>query len=179
MKKMICSTLLVGAAVLAFPHIHAQTPADSEQIFLSRVSEADLAETKLSQLALDKSTDPAVRAFAQKMIADHGTLDQNLKPFDDKYSVTPVVALDSEDQATFDKLNGLSGKAFDKAYVAAMDNAHHAALTIFVDEQSTGTDKELHAIVSPATQTVQMHVKMADKLAYKYNIPVPDDMPNP
>jgi putative membrane protein len=113
------------------------------------------------------------------MVTDHGTLDQKLKPFDDKYSVTPPVALDAEDQAKYDKLAALSGKDFDKAYVAGMDKDHHAALTMFVDEQSTGSDKELRAVVTPATQTVQMHTKMANKLAYKYGLTVPDDVPNP
>jgi putative membrane protein len=78
----LCSTLLLGTAVLSAPRIHAQ--ADQEQIFLARASESDAAEIKQSQLALEKSQNPAVREFAQQMITDHNALEMKMKPFADK-----------------------------------------------------------------------------------------------
>ena len=173
----MCSLLLLGTAVLSTPRIHAQ--ADQEQIFLTRASEADAAEIKQSQLALDKSTDPAVRDFAQKMITDHTALEMKMKPFAEKYSVTPVTTPNPDHQAEVDKLSGLSGKAFDKEYIISMEKDHRAALILFDDERNTSKDKDLQAASGEADVTVTMHLKMADKLASKMGIEVPSDVPNP
>jgi putative membrane protein len=173
--KIMCSTLLVGAAVLSTPRIHAQ--ADQEQIFLTRASEADAAEIKQSQLALEKSTDPAVKAFAQKMIDDHTALEAKMKPFADKYNVTPA-APNATHQAEIDKLSGLSGKAFDKEYVASMEKDHRAALLLFDDERTTSKDSELRQAADSADATVTMHLKLADKLAGKLGVPIPNDNPD-
>jgi putative membrane protein len=172
-----CSVLLLGTAILSSPHIHAQ--ADQEQIFLVRASEADAAELKQSQLAVDKATDPAVRAFAQKMITDHTALEAKMKPFADKYSATPVTTPNPDHQAEIDKLNGLSGKAFDKEYIASMEKDHRAALILFDNERTTSKDKDLQSAAGDAYATVEMHIKMADKLADKLGVPVPNDDPNP
>ena len=169
--------LLLGTAVLSTPRIHAQ--ADQEQIFLARASEADAAEIKQSKLALDKSTDPAVRDFAQQMITDHTALEVKMKPFADKYSVTPVTTPNPDHQAEIDKLSGLSGKDFDKEYIASMEKDHRAALVLMDGERGTSKDKDLQAAAGDAYNTVQMHIKMADKLASKLGVEVPNDDPNP
>lgn len=174
--KHVCTSLLIGAAVLSSPGLHAQT--DQEQIFLARASEADTAEIKQSQLALDKSQDPMVKQFAQKMIDDHTALEAKMKPFADKYSVTPVTVPNSTHQAELDKLSGLSGKAFDKEYILSMEKDHHAALILFDSERTTTKDKDLQAASDGAFTTVGMHIKMADKLADKMGITVPSEDPN-
>jgi putative membrane protein len=175
-NKFVCSSLLVVAALAYAPRIHAQ--ADQEQIFLARASESDAAEIKQSQLALDKSSDPAVKAFAQKMIDDHTALEAKMKPFADKYGVTPATMPNATHQAEVDKLSSLSGKAFDKEYIASMEKDHRAALILFDDERTTSKDKDLQSAADGAYTTVTMHIKMADKVAAKLGVAVPSDNPD-
>lgn len=177
--KFMCSMLLIGAAALSHRPAHAQTPNDQEQIFLARASEAGLAEIKQSQLALDKSTDPQVKDFAQKMIADHTALADKMKPFADKYSVTPVDAVNPDHQAELDKLSALSDKAFDKEYIASMEKDHRAALVLFDNERGTSKDKDMQAAANAAYDTVTMHIKMADKIADKLGVTYSSDDTNP
>jgi putative membrane protein len=42
-------------------------------------------EIKLSQLAEAKATNPAVKAFAQKMVAEHTKMSASMKPFADSW----------------------------------------------------------------------------------------------
>jgi putative membrane protein len=49
--------------------VNAQSDADKK--FLANAAQSDVNEIKLSQLAEQKATNPAVKSFAQKMVAEH------------------------------------------------------------------------------------------------------------
>ena len=106
--KMLCVCLVGCGAALGTVRAIAQ--ADADKMFLMKASQTDLSEIKQSQLALDKTTNPHVKAFAQKMISDHNMLELNMKPFADKNGVMPVTALGPEHQAEYDKLKGCPGR---------------------------------------------------------------------
>ena len=126
-------------------------------------SQSDYTEIKFSQLAADKATNSRVKAYANKMISDHTTLEANMKPFADKLSVTPVMTLDAEHQTKYDALAALSGSEFDKTYMTDMDADHHAALTAFKAEESSTTDPEMKATVAKGEKVVAQHTMMADR----------------
>ena len=49
----------------------AQIPSDDDQKFLATAAQSDVNEIKLSELADQKATNPAVKAFAAKMVSEH------------------------------------------------------------------------------------------------------------
>ena len=159
-------TMLAGWAVQAGAQTAGQI-SDSDKSFIADASQGDLTETKLSQLALDKSSNADVKTYAQKMITDHAMLELKMKPFAEKAGVAPATELTAEHQAVYDKLNGLSGADFDKAYVEAMDKDHHEDLTKFKTEASTTKDPDLKKTVAQGTKVVAMHTKMADGMSRK------------
>ena len=55
----------------------ANLKSDGE--FVHDVASKNMAEIELSRMALDKSTSPEVKAFAQMMIRDHGAAEDQLK----------------------------------------------------------------------------------------------------
>ncbi len=86
---------------------------------------------------------------------------------------TPATSLDSEHQALYDKLSGLSGKDFDKEYMRAMDKDHHIALTDFQTEHQTTKDSAFKQAVAQGEKVVAQHTKMADHIAGKLGIRPP------
>ncbi len=162
------TTTLVAVAVLTFsavsPRVATAAVTDADKTFLTMASQSDQNEIALSQLASEKATDPKVKAFAEKMVSDHKMLSANMKPFADKFGVTPAMGPDSEHQAVLDKLKGLSGTDFDKEYMTAMDTDHHKALDAFKTEKSTTTDGKFKSAVSSGEKVIAEHTKMADKL---------------
>jgi putative membrane protein len=153
-----CTTAMAGVAM-------AQT--DQDKAFLGRASQGDYNEIKLSQLAVDKSQNPQVKAFAQKMVTDHTNLEQQMAPFAQKWGVTPASSLDPQHQAMYDKLNGLSGKDFDKQYIEDMDQDHHTTLTDFQTEEQTTKDQQFKTQVKSGEKVIAEHTKMADHLDRK------------
>jgi len=168
--KMLCVCLVGCGAALGTVRAIAQ--ADADKMFLMKASQTDLSEIKQSQLALDKTTNPHVKAFAQKMISDHNMLELNMKPFADKNGVMPVTALGPEHQAEYDKLKGLSGADFDKEYIRSMDMDHHMALAAFDTELEATQDPDLKKTVLNGKKVITAHTKMADKLATKLGVSI-------
>jgi putative membrane protein len=130
-------------------------------------AQSDVNEIKLSQLAATKASNPQVKAFARKMVADHNMLEAKMKPFATAWSLTPPTGLDSDHQAIYEKLNGLSGADFDKEYISAMAEDHHKALDAFTKEGETTTDAKFKAAVLKGKAVVAAHTNMADSLKAK------------
>jgi putative membrane protein len=101
------------------------------------------------------------------MVADHNKLEMQMKPFATKWNLTPPTGLDSVHQAVYDRLNGLSGADFDKAYMTAMAEDHHKALDAFTTEAQSTQDAQFKAAVSKGQKVVAGHTKMADNLQSK------------
>jgi putative membrane protein len=168
MTTLGCAVLLVASAGMP-PRAAAQTSADDKQ-FLTIAGQSDLAEIKQSQLALEKSKNKSVRAFASKMVKDHHMLMAKMKPFASKYDVPPPVLLSTGQEAQYSALTGLSGSAFDKTYIQDMVKDHHKALDLFNAEIAATTDSDLKSTVTAGQSVVASHSQMADALAQKMGV---------
>ena len=155
-----CATLMMGAGAKA-------QGADQDKQFIMTASQSDYTEMTFSKLAEQKGSNPAVKAYAQKMITDHTKLESEMKPFADQMSVTPVTTLDATHQQLYDQMSSLSGTDFDKAYMSAMDTDHHASLDAFKAEESTTTNAPLKVVVKKGEKVVAQHTEMADKMSKK------------
>ncbi len=133
--------------------------------FLHTAAEGGLTEVQLGQLASQKASRDDVKQFGQKMVTDHTQLNQDLKPFADSKGVTIPTSLDPKDQALYNKLNGLSGPAFDKAYLAAMVKDHKQDTREFTAEAKTTKDPDLKAAVQKGLTVIQQHTTMVEQLA--------------
>jgi putative membrane protein len=158
--------LTAAAALLATSPVKAAT-TDADKQFLSTAAQSDTNEIKLSQLAQTKASSPQVKAFATKMVSDHNKLEMQMKPFATKWGLTPPAGLDSDHQAIYDRLNGLSGSEFDDAYMSAMAQDHHKALDAFTAEAQSTEDPKFKAAVMKGKTVVSGHTTMADNLANK------------
>ena len=165
-KQMLCAVVMGCASLVGVSAMQAQG-ADQDKQFLMTASQSDYTEMTFSQLAVQKATNPLVKAYAQKMITDHQMLEQNMKPFADQMGVTPVTTLDAMHQQLYDQLNGLSGMDFDKQYMSDMDTDHHKSLDAFKTEESTTTNAQLKPTVKKGEKVVAQHTEMADKMVKK------------
>jgi putative membrane protein len=59
-------------------------------------AQSDQNEIALSQLAQQKATNPAVKAFAEKMVTEHTKMTESMKPFADSWGLTPLSGSDAD-----------------------------------------------------------------------------------
>jgi putative membrane protein len=134
---------------------------------------ANTWDIDLGQLALKKSQNKEVRAFADMMVHDHGAARQLGRDLAQKLHVTPTppgkdFALYKDHVATLDKLNGLSGAAFDKAYVSHEAWYHQAVIDAVTKTLLPATkNAELKALEIKVAPNFQAHLAAAKDLETK------------
>jgi len=162
------TTRLLAALSLAFAATgvaFAQTVAKADADRLAAIAQANLAEIAAGKIAVEKSANPDVKAFAQKMIDDHTTgLDETKKVAAAK-NITLPTAPDAAHQKMVANLQKLSGAEFDKAYIKQGGVADHAKVHAKLKKDMTSAkDADIKALVTKLEPIVAEHGDMAKKL---------------
>jgi putative membrane protein len=144
-----------------------------DKMFLRKAAEGGIAEVKLGQLAAQKASSDEVKTFGQKMVDDHTKMNNQMAEVADSLGIRLPKSMNKEDQAEYDKLNGLSGNDFDMEYLSFMVKDHHKDLHQFRIEAASHADQTLHDAVVQAATIIHEHTVMVDKLARAKGIPVP------
>lgn len=144
-----------------------------DKIFLRKAAEGGIAEVKLGQLAAQKASSDDVKAFGQKMVDDHTRMNDEMAQVADSLGVMLPKSMNKEDQAEYDKLNGLSGNDFDIEYLSFMVKDHHKDLHAFRIEAASRADPTLRDEAVKAGGVIHDHTVMVDKIARAKGIPIP------
>ena len=161
---------------LGAPGVRGQQMADQQ--FLRTATEDGIADVKLGQLAVEKGG-PDVKAFAQKIVPDHEAINKELATAADSLGVLLPKKMNKDDQAEYDKLNGLTGKDFDTEYIVFITKAHWKKLHDFYMEASVAADPGLAAAVVQAMRTMHDHLGLIAAVAKQDGIALPPHPPRP
>lgn len=143
----------------------SKIPADSIDIkFADKAAAGGMAEVALGKLALQKTTDPKIKEFANMMVTDHSKANDELMVIAKAKNITLPGTLDAEHQEKMDDLSKKNGADFDKAYVNAMVDGHKSTLTLMRDEAKNGKDADIKKFADKTSVIVQMHTEMITKI---------------
>ena len=138
--------------------------SEQDQGFINTVDASDQFELSSSQLALQKSRNPAIRRFAQRMVDDHSKTTQQLLTIANAKASNPQPMLTGPQMGILSGLQGASGRAFDGDYVRGQITNHRDAVQAFQTEIATGTDPDLHTFAEQTLPVIQDHLAMAQRL---------------
>jgi putative membrane protein len=159
---------LAGTSVAAIaqtppppPPPEAKTQAAA---YVDAAGKSDMYEMESSKLALQKSSDPKIKAFANMMIKDHTKTTAATMAAAKKAGMTPPPpAPDAGITASLTELQNASGTDFDRLYLAQQLPAHQAALDLHQSYAAGGDQPALKASAKAAVPIVQRHIAMANK----------------
>ncbi|HWA88541.1 MAG TPA: DUF4142 domain-containing protein [Rhizomicrobium sp.] len=155
-------------------HVVGQVSASmttSLQGFVNAAAVSDMYEVEAGKIALQRSSDAGVKAFAQKMVDAHTTTTNELKAILTKIhaTVTTPATLDDRHQGMIDELRGAKDADFDGRYIAQQVDAHNEALALMQGYAKDGDTKEVKTFANKTSKVVQMHLNMANKLKSAHN----------
>ena len=140
------------------------TSADRKAI--TDMAMSNMAEVEMGKLAQSKSENADIKAFATKMVDDHGKALTEVQTLAESKGVTLPAELDAKHKAMSARLEKASGDAFDKAYVKQGGvGAHKETLTKLRAASKGAKDPDVKAQVDKTIPVVQEHLKHAEQLA--------------
>ncbi|MFL6415544.1 MAG: DUF4142 domain-containing protein [Bryobacteraceae bacterium] len=159
---------IAGLAVVADGNAAGTAPTDPQIVAI--VVTANQIDIDAGRLALKKAKSDQVRDFAQQMITDHGALQKSVFALGAKLNVKPEESdtsrsLKSQAEESTEKLKGLGGAAFDKAYIDH-EVAYHQAV---IDATSSvlipnARNAELKSALQSAAPLFQGHLEHARRV---------------
>jgi putative membrane protein len=166
MRKAIIASLAVLALSVAPAFARGNrsnttTKRMSDQEFVISAATANMAEVELGKLAETRASSDQVKAFAKRMIVDHQKALESLTTVAKNERITVPTALDSKDQALKDRLEKLSGHAFDRAYMRAMIRDHRQDVAEFRAESKNAKAADIKQYASATLPTLEDHLKLA------------------
>jgi putative membrane protein len=146
------------------PGSNSQLSALDNQ-FVMDAAHGGMAEVRLGQLALQRSTNPQVKQFAQRMIQEHTQANTELMRLTTQKGINAPTDVGPKYQAAMMRLMQLSGANFDQAYMnEAGVNAHLESTAVYQRQAALGQDPDLKAFASRTLPRVQGHLEMASKM---------------
>lgn len=136
----------------------------TERAFLKEAAQADMAEVQLGQLAQEKASSPEVKQFGERMINDHTQNQDKLKQVAQEIGCTLPTEVSTKDKATKDRLEKLSGKSFDHAYMLDMVTDHTKDVAKFKTESKAATTAAVKNYASQTLPTLESHLKDAKSI---------------
>lgn len=132
------------------------------EAYVRNAAASDLFEIQSSQLALQRSQDPAVRRFAETMIAHHTDTTRRLTEAARAANMTPPAPmLTAEQTRMMQDLTRASAADFDRTYMTQQEAAHRVAWSIHAGYARDGQSAPLRAVAANAVPIVEGHHHMA------------------
>lgn len=134
---------------------------------------ANSADSAHGEHAKTAATNAEVKAFAQRMITDHGGLNKQAADLAAKTGLVPEESddsrgLKSDADAKMQELMGKTGADFDKAYIDAEVDMHQKVLDALDQKLIPGaTNAELKTLLQTARAGVASHLESAKAIQGK------------
>ena len=143
-----------------------QRPIGIDAEFVDKAGMIGKVERQAGQLALDRSSNADVKAFARRMVDDHARIADELRHIGAQKGVPVQTRMLVDPEVT--ALRAKDGRAFDAAYVAlAGPRAHEAAVRLYETEAKEGRDPQLRAFAARTLPMLNAHLSAARQLAKK------------
>lgn len=169
---MFRTLILAGALTLAPIAVASAQDAGPTDAQIAHIAyTAGQLDVAAARQALEKSTNPEVRAFAELMARDHAAVNEQAVALVTKLAVTPEAnpvsaSLTEAAAATHARLEALDGAAFDAAYVANEVAFHQTVNTALSGTLIPQADNaELKGLLETGLTLFQSHQAHAEHLA--------------
>jgi putative membrane protein len=170
MFRNLCLAAL--ASLVAAPAAHAQATAAktavNDALFAAAAASGGMAELALSELGVQRATDPELKKFSEKMIEEHTRMNGELTTLAASQRIPLPRTPDVRAQFCAQSLAGLSGEEFDRCYAKAQLVAHMDSVGTFESEAERGMDPPMKALAAKALPRIKEHLKMIKPIAMRY-----------
>jgi len=140
-----------------------------EKTFMLAAATGGMMEVEAANIALQQSSDPAIKAFANKMIADHTKANQELSGIANGVGMQLPATLADDKAQHLAGLKKLKDKKFDEQYMTMM-LADHALTVQLLTEGKSLANAQIKAFAAKTLPVVTGHYNEAVKIGKGMNL---------
>lgn len=138
--------------------------AVADTTFIRQAIRGNALEMRLGRVAQSRTDDSAVEDFARRMVTEHGSMSQQWATLARNSRVTVDTDLGPAEEQTVERLERLSGDAFDRAYIGDMIRYHERDLAAFQQAAATAQSPEVRRLATSGTTTIREHLALARQI---------------
>ena len=172
MKTKFNSMALVAAALVAltsagFADDKKASVNDNDMKFIKQMAADSKAEVQIAELGVKKAESSDVKMLAERLVADHTALNNDLQALADKKNVDLSAIIAPSGAREFQKLEGYSGKDFDDSFLKNIQSDHKSDISRMESAQKKAEDADLKAFIDKALPGMRSHLDETQKLLGK------------
>jgi putative membrane protein len=160
-----CGDTPASASAAAPIEKNAEIPGagnDANDIyFLVQATGINLEEIRLGEVAEEKGTMKDIRELGKMMVTQHTKVLNDLTALAARKSITIPTMLSDKATADYEKLNALTGIAFDRQYADMMVSGHQDAIALFEKESAGAVDPDIRQWAAGVLPGLHMHLNHA------------------
>ena len=154
-SSILLATLISSAPLAAQA---ADTVSEADKAFVAMVSQGGMFEVMLGKVAAEQGSTQDIKDQGITETHDHTLVGDKLKAIAGEAKLEFPADLNADFTKKLDGLKALSGPAFDKAYLNAMEDIHAKDGAAFAKEAKTGTNVQLRAFATETHRIVERHI---------------------
>ncbi|MGH8726635.1 MAG: DUF4142 domain-containing protein [Burkholderiales bacterium] len=165
------SVLLFAGGLICGAAVAAEKDAESAQTvgkqgWIKQAAQGGLAEVEMGKLAAQKARNPEVKKYGQRMVEDHGKVNDQLMRIAAEKGVTPPSQPAPKQMAKKKELMAASEAEFDKKYMQAQVRDHQEMIALF-EQGAKSKDRKLQEFAKKTLPNLKEHLQMARNIQSK------------
>jgi putative membrane protein len=142
--------------------------ADSS--FIRQAVRGNYTEVALGRLAESRASNSEVKEFAERMVEDHNSMNKEWIELAQDNDMKVTVDFGESGRQAIDRLEKLSGTAFDQAYMSEMLREHEQELAAFQQMASSAGSSEIRQLASSGASTIRQHHTLAQQVGSRVGV---------
>ena len=144
--------------------------AGADSSFIRQAIRGNYTEVALGRLAESRAENTAVKDFAERMVDDHNSMNKKWIDLAQDNDMKVAVEFGTSGQQTIDRLEKLSGTAFDQAYMSEMIREHEQDLAAFQRMATSARSSEVRQLASSGASTIREHLTSAQQVGSRVGV---------
>lgn len=136
----------------------------TEQKFMVLAAQDSASEVTAGQLAAERATNPQVKQFAQRMVRDHTSMNEEIAQLGKTKGLKLPTRPDEQHMQETSMLGQMQGAEFDKAYMSAQVADHAKTVSKFEDIAQSASDPEVKAFAQRHSGMMRQHLDEARRI---------------
>jgi putative membrane protein len=146
------------------------TAALADSAYIRQAVRGNFTEVAVGRLAESRAADSAVKEFAERMISEHNSMNQQWAALAKNNDMRVGVDLGPAGEQSIERLEDLDGAEFDQAYMAEMIRHHEQDLAAFQRMGASARSPEVRQLANSGVATIREHLGLAQQVGSRVGI---------